>query len=83
MIRITVDELQKKQLLNSDGIVELCDESGRVIAKATPLSQEKIDPWSLFPELTEEEIERRCNSGEPGLTTQQVKEFLRSRMNDA
>lgn len=78
MIRITVDESQKQQLLSSDGVVELCDESGRVIAQATPVPQREIDPWSLFPELTAEEIERRANGPGPWYTHEQAMEFLRN-----
>ncbi|MEM8946201.1 MAG: hypothetical protein AAGD11_13595 [Planctomycetota bacterium] len=78
MIRITVDEAQKQQLLNSEGEVELCDESGRVIAKATPLPLESIDPQSIFSDLTDEEIERRANGPGPWYSTEEVKEFLKN-----
>jgi len=79
MVRITIDNKLKQKLLASEKTAELCDESGRLIARVTPLPQDLEDPWSLFPELTDEEIDRRCNSDEPGLTTAEVKEYLRNR----
>jgi len=78
MIRITVDESQKRQLLSSDGVVELCDKSGQVNARATPITEVQFDPWSFFPYLTPEEIERRANTSGPRYSTENVKEFLRN-----
>ena len=77
MIRITVDETLKQQLL-TEGEVELCDQSGRVIAKAKTLSHDAVDLWSLAPELTEEEIARRANGPGPWYSTEQVHEFLKN-----
>lgn len=81
MVRITIDEKLKEQLLASGSVVELCDESGKLVARALPAPPQATDPWALFPELTEEEIQSRCNSNEPGLTTDQVKQHLLQRGN--
>jgi hypothetical protein len=78
LVRITIDEHLKNQLLASDGFLELCDESGKLIARVTAVPESLDDPWSYFPELTPAEVERRCNSDEPGLTTAEVKEYLRN-----
>ncbi len=77
MIRITIDDEQKKKLLDAEGIVELYDEAGQIVGQAKPLSQEIEDPRSLFPELTTEEIDRRCNEPGPWLTTEELLQGLR------
>jgi len=79
VVRITIDDKLKQQLLASEGLAELCDESGQLIARVTPLPQDILDPWSLFPELTTEEIDRRCNGPGPWLSTEEVKEYLMNR----
>ncbi len=77
MIRITIDDEQKKKLLDADGIVELYDETGQMVGRAEPLPQKIEDPRSLFPELTAEEIDRRCNEPGPWLTTEELLQGLR------
>mgnify|MGYP007059431590 CR=1 FL=1 len=79
MVRIIIDDSLKQELLSAEDGAELCDAAGNVVARVMAISHE-IDPWSFFPELTEDEIERRCKSDEPGLTTEQVKDYLRKRM---
>jgi len=81
MIRITIDDEQKKKLLDADGIVELCDEMGEMVGRATPLLQGIEDPWSLFPELTTEEIDRRCSEPGEWLTTEEAIDYLTNRGN--
>ena len=83
MIRITIDEQLKQQLLASPEVAELCDESGKVIAHAEPLRPEITDPWSLFPELTDEEIERLANEPGERISHDEVMEHLRERMKRA
>ena len=80
MTRVTIDNELKQKLLNSDGIVELYDESGNLVGRAAPNQNEGIVWDEVFPELTDEEVQKRLNSSEPGLTTEEVKEFLRNRM---
>jgi len=79
MIRITIDDEQKKKLLDAEGIVELCDTSGKLLGYFLSLSQERNFWKVLLPELSEEEIQRRVDTGEPGFTSEQVKEYLRMR----
>lgn len=87
MVRITIDAELSEKLRTADEGTELCDPSGRVVARITPIAPSADetnshgieDPWALFPELTEEEIERRCNSDEPGLSTAEVKAYLMNR----
>lgn len=78
MVRITIDEELTQKLLAAGGIADLCDPSGRVVGH---VFAERGDPsldWrEVLPELTDDEIERRLNSNEPGLTTEQVKAKLR------
>ncbi len=82
MTRITIDDELKKQIEATDGLVELCDSDGRLVRfvrVATP--QNWRDHWiDDEPELSREEIERRLNSPEPGLTTQKVIARLRELM---
>ena len=77
MVRITIDRELVAKLLSTDEAVELCDESGKLVARAEPLSQKNEDPRSLFPELTAEEIDRRCNKPGPWLTTEELLQGLR------
>ncbi len=81
MIRITIDDEQKKKLLDAEGIVELYDEAGKIVGQATPLPQKTNDPWSLFPELTAEEIERRCNEPGEWLSTEEAIAYIKDRGN--
>ncbi len=51
--------------------VDLCDPSGRVLGRFVPL----IDPseWEpLSPDISEEELDRRCKSNEKRYTTAEV-----------
>ncbi len=83
MIRITLDDEQKKKLLDAEGIVELCDASGRLLGKILPgkaLSSENpsLEGWEpVTPPISEEELQRRINSQKPGITTEELKTRLR------
>jgi hypothetical protein len=80
MTRITADEELRKKLLNFAEDLEICDEKGFVIARlqrSTPFN----DPenWiELTPPQTEEEFLEALNSTEPGITTEELKAYLRS-----
>ncbi len=78
MVRITIDKELAEKLLAADGTVELCDETGRAIVKATPSLQEFSDPWARFQDLSDEEINRRANAPGPRYSNEQVKEFLKN-----
>lgn len=79
MVRITIDEQLKQKLLASDEPAELCDAAGNVIARARSVPQSAEDAKSLFPELTREEIDRRCDEAGEWLTTEEAINFLSSR----
>ena len=74
MTRVTVDADLRKKLLNFTKPLELCDESGVVLAKLVPCTSE-IDPndWiDLTPEVTDEEILREIESGEETYSTEEL-----------
>ncbi|NOZ41168.1 MAG: hypothetical protein GXP24_13220 [Planctomycetes bacterium] len=78
MIRITIDDEQKKKLLDAEGIVELCDTSGRLLGKILPENPSPLEGWEpITPPISEEELQRRINSKEPGITTEEFKARLR------
>ena len=81
MTRITIDDELRQKLLNFSQDIELCDDQGYVIARvqrSTPLN----DPenWvELTPPMSEEELQAALNSNEPGISTAELKEYLRKR----
>jgi hypothetical protein len=80
MTRITADAELRKKLLNFTEDLEICDENGFVIAKLRRFTPES-DPehWEeLTPPMSEEEFREALNSTEPGVTTQELKAYLRS-----
>jgi hypothetical protein len=72
MTRVTVDADLRKKLLNCTTPLELCDESGIVLAKLAPCAREtNTDDWiDLTPDVTDEEIQREIDSGEASYSTQ-------------
>ena len=60
MTRVIVDETLRSKLHNLSEVLELCDESGRVVARVTPVE----------PQLSEEELQRR--EQEPDYSTAEV-----------
>jgi hypothetical protein len=76
MTRVIVDETLRNKLGNLLEPVELCDESGRVLARVVPLQD--LDDYELWePPISEEELQRRERS-EKWHTTEQVLAHLRS-----
>jgi hypothetical protein len=74
MTRVMVDAEMRKKLLGCTTLLELCDESGDVVAKLIPCVRE-IDPneWiDLTPDLTDEELEKEIESGDEGYSTQEI-----------
>jgi hypothetical protein len=70
-----VDELLRSKLHNLSEPLELCDESGRVLARLTPkLDLSKYGPKE--PPISEEELRRREKS-DRWYTTEQVLQRLR------
>jgi hypothetical protein len=70
MTRIVVDESLRSKLLDLAQPLELCDPSGRVLARVTPVPDlSEYEPWE--PPISEEELRRREQS-EKWHTTQEV-----------
>lgn len=78
MVRIQVDSELRKKFLDFREDIEICDETGRVLARfqhSTPWTDP--DQWEpLTPEIGQEEVERRLADGGATLTTAQVIEQL-------
>lgn len=61
MTRIIVDETLRSRLHNLSQPLELCDESGRILARLTPVADlSQFEPWE--PTFDEEELRRREQS---------------------
>jgi len=76
MTRITVDEVLRARLLNLSQPLELCDESGQVLARVVPeTSLVELEAWE--PPIDEEELRRREQS-DRWYTTKQVLEHLKN-----
>ncbi|TWT73587.1 hypothetical protein Pla123a_39230 [Posidoniimonas polymericola] len=77
MVRIKVTSELAEQLLSAGEPVELVDASGRMLGTFMGTETDSAKGWQhLMPELTEEEIQRRLASNEPGLTTEELKAKL-------
>ena len=77
MTRIVMDAALREKLNGLNQIVELCDDSGHVVARVVPTTMQ-VRPEDLIPPIDEEEIERRRNSTAPGYTTAEVLRHLES-----
>ena len=76
MTRVTIDSATTEKLAGVRDVVELCDESGRVLARVIPLPDlYDYEPWE--PPIDEEEMRLRENSTE-WYTTEEVLAHLRS-----
>jgi hypothetical protein len=74
MTKVTIDETLRSKLHNFTEAVELCDESGRVVAQVFPV--EDLSQYDCTePPISEEELERRRNSTE-SYTTAEVLAYL-------
>lgn len=70
MTRVIVNETLRTLLHNFSQPLELCDETGQVLAQVTPLADlSQYEPWE--PPISEEELQRREQSTK-WHTTQQV-----------
>ncbi len=76
MTKILLDETLRGKLNNLSQPLELCDESGRVVARVFPVVDlSEYEPWE--PPISEEESRRREQSNEKRYTTAEVLEHLR------
>ena len=75
MTRVTIDADLKRKLHNLSTDLELCDETGQVLARVKPvINLSQLEP--LTPDISEEETERRLSSNERRYTTQEVLDHL-------
>ncbi len=63
MNRIVIDETTKAKLGNLEAPAELCDDSGRVLARLTPVRDSDIYSTLQSPH-SDEELRRRANEQE-------------------
>ncbi len=78
MTRITLDADLRNRLHDLSQPLELCDESGRVLARVLPV----IDPAlyeGLEPRISAEEVQRRRQNKGKTYTTAEVLAHLESR----
>ena len=76
MIRVVLDAELRKKLHKLTEPLELCDESGQILAHVEPfVDLSKYEPW--VPEFDEEELRRREQS-DKWYTTEQVLAHLKS-----
>jgi hypothetical protein len=75
MTRVIVNDTLRTLLHDLSQPLELCDESGQVLAHVTPaLDLSEYEPWE--PPISEEELQRREQSTE-WYTTEQVLAHLK------
>jgi len=70
-----VDDFLRKRFHDFADPIDLCDKSGRVLARIARCT--KIKEYDLEPKISQKEIERRSNSNGPWLTTEEVLAHLR------
>jgi hypothetical protein len=76
MTKVIVDAALLSRLLNLKEPLELCDESGRTLAKVKPaVDLSQYGP--LEPQVSKEELERRARSDGPWYTTAEVLAHLK------
>lgn len=75
MTRIVLDAALREKLHNLSQPLELCDESGQVLARLTPVDDlSGYEP--LEPQVSAEELRRRSQSNEKTYTTAEVLAYL-------
>jgi hypothetical protein len=75
MTRIVLDASLRQKLQDLREPLELCNESGQVLARLIPiLDRSRYGP--LEPQVSEEELLRRSQSDEKTYTTAEVLAFL-------
>ncbi len=86
MVRFTIDRELVEKLLSTNEMVELCDESGRLIRRI-PAELNRAEEGSLLegwkqltPDITPEEFQQlRDSDNWEGMTTPEVIDQLRNR----
>jgi hypothetical protein len=73
--RVVLDAILRNKLHNLSVPLELCDESGRVLARLTPaMDVAQYEP--LEPQVSDEELLHRSQSNEKTYTTAEVLAYL-------
>jgi hypothetical protein len=75
MTRVTVDAALRSRLHDLNEPLELCDESGHVLARVVPIP-DLSDYEPLEPQVSDEELLRRSQSNEKTYTTAEVLAYL-------
>ncbi|MCA9271307.1 MAG: hypothetical protein KDA41_22645 [Planctomycetales bacterium] len=75
MTRITIDSELLSRLRNLSEPLELCDESGNVLATVLPATK-MTDYEPLGPDVDAAELDRRSKSTERRFTTKEVLDYL-------
>ncbi len=76
MNRIVVDDTLRTKLRNFSEPLELCDETGRSLARVVPLEDlTQYEPWE--PPISEEELRRREQS-DKWYSTEEILAHLKS-----
>ncbi len=75
MTRVTIDAVLRSKLHELSKPLELCDESGRVVARVFPVSDlSQYEP--LVPQVSDEELLRRSGADQKTHTTAEVLAYL-------
>lgn len=74
MTRIIVDEILRSKLHNLSQPLELCDDSGRLLARLIPAPEPSS--YNLEPQISHEEFLRRLHANERSYTTAEVLAYL-------
>lgn len=75
MTRVSADADLKRRLLDFSRELEICDETGQLLARVKPaVDVSGIEP--LIPPASEEELDRRSKSSEKRFTTQEMLDYL-------
>ena len=76
MTRIICDAALREKLHDLARPLELCDESGHILARVVPVRDTKLD--ILEPQISKEELQRRRLQGGKTYTTAEVLAHLES-----
>jgi len=71
MTRVTLDEILRNRLHNLTDAIELCDESGRVVARVYPAA-DPAEYEASVPPISDDELKRLEESDEQRYTTAEV-----------
>jgi hypothetical protein len=75
MTRIICDAALREKLHNLVSLIELCDESGHVLARVVPAVDRALSA-SPEPQISHEELQRRIAEGGKTYTTAEVLAYL-------